>query len=78
MEDIGVLRLRVLVSVMRMANALTSLIFVSAVLLTVNFAIAGLYPLAAGLGLSLLAYGYLVRWGGRPIEDRFLSPPRSP
>lgn len=63
---------------MRMANALTSLIFISAVLVTGQLAIAGVYPLAAGLALSLLFYGYLVRWGGRPIEERLLSPPRSP
>ena len=61
---------------MRMANALTSLIFVSAVLSTVKFALAGVYPLAAGLTLSLLGYGYLVRWGGRPTEERFFSPPQ--
>jgi hypothetical protein len=65
-------------SAMRMANALTRLIFISAVLLTAKFALAGVYPLAAGLALSLLGYGYLVRWGDRPIEDRFLSPPRGP
>jgi hypothetical protein len=64
--------------IMRMATALTNLIFVSAVLLTAKFALAGVYPLAAGLALSLLGYGYLVRWGGRPIEERFLSPPQGP
>lgn len=60
------------------AEILVYLIFGSAVLLTGKLAIAGVYPLAAGIALSLLAYGYLVRWGGRPIEERLIAPPRRP
>jgi hypothetical protein len=55
---------------------LTRLILVSAVLLTFKFTVDGVYPFAAGLTVSLLAYGYLVWWGDRAIEDRLLSPPR--
>jgi hypothetical protein len=58
------------------ALAFTRLIIVSAVLLTLRFAIDGVYPFAAGLALSLVAYAYLVWWGDRAIEDRVLSPPR--
>ncbi len=58
------------------ADALNRLILVSAVLLTLNFAIAGVYPFAIGFGLLLLTYAYLVRFGDRAIEDRLLSPPR--
>ena len=76
MEISPVLRRWVLAPMMWMANMLANLVFVSAVLLTGKLAIAGVYPLALGLALSLLAYGYLVRWGGRPIEDRFFSPRR--
>ena len=57
------------------AVTLTRLILVSAVLVTFKFAIEGVYPFAIGLALSLVAYAYLVRWGGRSIEDRILSPP---
>ena len=60
------------------AEILVYLIFVSAVLLTGKLAAAGVYPLAAGIALSLVAYGYLARWGGRPIEERLLSPPSRP
>lgn len=58
------------------AYALTRLILVSAALLSVRFAIDGLYPFALGLVLALAAYAYLVWWGDRAIEDRLLSPPR--
>ncbi|HET7325509.1 MAG TPA: hypothetical protein VFJ06_14370 [Halococcus sp.] len=57
-------------------NVLIRLILVSAVLLTVEFAVAGVYPLAVGLGVLLLAYGYLVLWGDRCIEERLLPPHR--
>jgi uncharacterized membrane protein len=77
MEAIVVLGLRPLQSMMwSSAEVLMHLILVSTVLLIIEFAVAGIYPLAAGLALSLLAYGYLVRWGGRPIEERLLSPPQ--
>ena len=36
-------------------------IFGSVVLLTGKLAIVGVYPLAAGIALPLLAFGYLVR-----------------
>ncbi|WP_256684436.1 hypothetical protein [Halococcus qingdaonensis] len=57
---------------------LVYLILGAAVLLTGKLAIAGVYPLAAGIALALLAYGYLARWGGRPIEERLFAPPRRP
>jgi hypothetical protein len=59
-----------------LAYILTRLILVSAVLLAFKFAIAGIYPFALGLSLLLLAYGYLVKWGDRAIEERLLSPPQ--
>ena len=51
-------------------------IFGSVVLLTGKLAIVGVYPLAAGIALPLLAFGYLVRWDGRSIEERLIAPPR--
>jgi peptidoglycan/LPS O-acetylase OafA/YrhL len=60
------------------AEMLLYLILGSAVLLTGKLAIDGVYPLAAGLALALAGYGYLVRWGGRPIEERLFSPPPRP
>ena len=60
---------------MWLGDALTSFIFIAAVLLTGKLAIAGVYPLAAGVGFSLLAYGYLALWGDRPLEKRLFSPP---
>lgn len=56
--------------------ALTRLILVSAVLLVLKFAVAGLYPFAAGLALTLLAYAYLIWWDSQSTEEQLLSPPR--
>jgi hypothetical protein len=57
------------------AYLLTRLILVSVILLIWKFAIAGLYPFAAGLILVLLAYTYLV-WDELSIEEQRFSPPQ--
>ncbi|MFB6117910.1 hypothetical protein [Halosegnis sp.] len=58
--------------------ALTRLILVAAVLLAVQYALAGAYTLSAMFGLTLVVYGYLLYFGGRPIERRLLGRPGPP
>lgn len=52
------------------ASALTRAIVVAAVLLALLFAQQGAYTVAMVFVVSLLAYGYLLRYGDRPLEHR--------
>lgn len=54
------------------------LLLLAPVLLTIRYAVSGIYPLAAMFALTLVVYGYLIYFGDRPIERRLLGRPGPP
>lgn len=58
--------------------ALTRLILLAAVAMTIQYARLGLYALSAMFALTLVVYGYLLYFGGRPIERRLFGRPGPP
>ena len=58
--------------------ALTRMILLAAVVMALKYSLLGVYSLAAMFWLSLVVYGYLIRFGGRPIERRLFGRPGPP
>lgn len=54
------------------------MILVAAVALAAKYALMGLYMLSAMFVLTLAVYGYLLYFGGRPIERRLFGRPGPP
>jgi hypothetical protein len=78
-SPVGVFRLAAVTSLMGIWTlALSRLLLVAAVVLTVQYALLGLYSLAAMFGFTLLVYAYLIYFGDRPIERRLLGRPGPP
>lgn len=60
------------------AHAFLRLLLLAPVLLTIHYAVSGIYPLAIMFALTLVVYGYLMYFGDRPIERRLFGRPGPP